>query len=272
MSAEVNYGIRFKDNQDLENFLHQLCTEVHNRLTELSAKGKTITLKYMVRAAEAPIETAKFMGHGFCDNVTKSMTLAVYTSDLSVISDTVFKIKSILNVPAHELRGIGIQISKLNISNIVCKKNTLKSMFENQMAAPAVGQPAKPTSSFRKVKSFNGSASPNLIERPNLTNKNLNKLFENLDLSVLAELPHDIQDEFLREKDSRLLTNEIKNPNEHNIVPLRRTLARKLENDFNDDFIDLQPPPRVSSQLVSEILCRKIDEKLTCISSRLCVF
>lgn len=61
VSAEVNYGIRFKDDQELDNFLHQLCAEVHSRLMEVSAKGKTITLKMMVRAPEAPVETAKFM-------------------------------------------------------------------------------------------------------------------------------------------------------------------------------------------------------------------
>lgn len=224
----------------------------------------------MVRAPEAPVETAKFMGHGFCDNVTKSITLATYTSDLTVISDTVFNIKTILSVPVHELRGIGIQISKLNTLSIndATKKNALKSMFENvqakqnmvkskiiqpsydnQMITDDVDLRGKQTSNFRKVKSFNGIASPNLSEKPNLCNKKLNKLFENLDLSVLAELPHDIQDEVLREKDRMLNNNEIKNPNDHNINRLKKSFARKLENDFHE--VDLKPPPRVSSKLVS---------------------
>lgn len=263
VSAEVNYGIRFKDDQEFDKFLHQLCTEVHSRLTEISAKGKTITLKYMVRAAEAPAEAAKFLGHGFCDNVTKSTTLASYTSELSVISDTVFNIKSILNVPVHELRGIGIQISKLNTISLTDanKRNTLKSMFENiekskvtshddnHTVTDDVGTKGKQPSKFRKVKSFNGMASPNLSEKPNVCNKKLNKLFENLDLSVLAQLPHDIQDEVLREQDRMLNNNEIKNPNDLNINPLKKSFARKLENDFQE--VDLKPTPRISSKLVS---------------------
>lgn len=210
----------------------------------------------MVRASEAPVETAKFMGHGFCDNVTKSTTLASYTSDLSAITDTVFNIKSILNVPVHELRGIGIQISKLNTTSIsdANKKNAIKNMFENmekskvsETTADDAGPSGKPASRFRKVKSFNGIASPNVGEKSNLSHKKLDKLFENLDLSVLAQLPHDIQDEVLREQD-RMLNNEIKNPNDLNINPLKK-LARKLENDFQS--VDLIPSPRVSSKLVS---------------------
>lgn len=225
----------------------------------------------MVRAPEAPVETAKFMGHGFCDNVTKSVTLATYTSELSVISKTVFNIKSILNVPAHELRGIGIQISKLNTatvsSNDANRKNRLKSMFENVQAkqnmktskttlllydaeetiTDNVHHRGK-TSSFRKVKSFNGTSSPNLSGKPNLPNKKSNKLYESLDLSVLAELPHDIRDEVLRDQD-RMLNIELKNPNYPNLVPLKKSFARKLENEFPE--VGLTPPSRISSKLVS---------------------
>lgn len=49
VSAEVNYGIRFKDKTELENFLVQLCQEVHSRLESVKMKGKCITLKLMVR-------------------------------------------------------------------------------------------------------------------------------------------------------------------------------------------------------------------------------
>lgn len=253
----MNYGIRFKEDHELNTFLNQLCTEVHSRLMEISAKGKTITLKYMVRAADAPVETAKFMGHGFCDHVTKSVTLANYTSDLSIISKTVFGIKNVLNAPPHELRGIGIQISKLNTSqNNVAQKNTLKNMFEkvqskqNQRNSKAEAPPndnnSGRKSNFRKVKSFNGTPS----DKPRLTssNKKLHKIYEELDLSVLAELPHEIRDEILRDKD-RLLNAEIKNPNDHHVTKSKRTFARKLEDDFQE--VDLKPPLRISSHEVS---------------------
>lgn len=85
VSAEVNYGIRFVNNDEVETFLKQLCGEVHNRLMDINMKGKCITLKLMVRAKDAPVQSSKFMGHGLCDNVTKSASLGVSTNDLKIV-------------------------------------------------------------------------------------------------------------------------------------------------------------------------------------------
>lgn len=114
VSAEVNYGIRFNEYSELEKFLIQLCGEVHSRLQKIKRKGKCITLKIMVRAKNAPIETAKFMGHGFCDYLNKSITLSNFTDSLEVITKNVLTTMKSLNIPPKELRGIGIQITKLN--------------------------------------------------------------------------------------------------------------------------------------------------------------
>lgn len=38
-----------------------------------------------MRAKDAPVETAKFMGHGVCDNIAKSSTLSTTTDDRYVI-------------------------------------------------------------------------------------------------------------------------------------------------------------------------------------------
>lgn len=86
----------------------------------------------MVRSADAPVETAKFMGHGVCDNVTKTSSLADYTGDAEVIRRTVFGLKQQMAVDPKELRGVGIQIGKLDSG---CDKQPanagrLKAMFE----------------------------------------------------------------------------------------------------------------------------------------------
>lgn len=241
VSAEVNYGIRFTAEDELDNFLIRLCAEVESRLNEIAAKGKTITLKYMVRAQDAPVQTAKFMGHGFCDNVTKSVTLASYTCDLAVITKTVFSIKNVLNVPPQELRGIGIQISKLNTSQADGPKtNALKNMFEKAQAKQMLQQQTAARdnksdsvrkSSIRKVKSFNGTPTRDQVKYDQINSRTkLHKIYEELDLNVLAELPPDIQQEILREKDSILSID--RRPE-----PAKKALARKLENDF-------QPPAK----------------------------
>lgn len=48
VSAEVNYGIRFKNKEESENFIKQLCEEVEKRLDDVEMNGKTVTLKLMV--------------------------------------------------------------------------------------------------------------------------------------------------------------------------------------------------------------------------------
>lgn len=85
VSAEVNYGIRFQNNGDAIDFLSELSVEVCNRLTAARAKGRCITLKLMVRAEEAPKETAKFMGHGLCNYITKSKNLITAVDDINII-------------------------------------------------------------------------------------------------------------------------------------------------------------------------------------------
>ena len=49
VSAEVNYGIRFKTQQEADLFIRQLAVEVQTRLAEVKMKGRCITLKLLVR-------------------------------------------------------------------------------------------------------------------------------------------------------------------------------------------------------------------------------
>lgn len=275
VSAEVNYGIRFTEEHELNKFLNQLCNEVHNRLNEISAKGKTITLKYMVRAKSAPIETAKFMGHGFCDNVTKSTTLLTSTCDLKIIKETVFNIKNVLNVPPQELRGIGIQISKLNV--IQNKQNPLKSLFEKveakrrqeskqlieisgkkSLVIATIDNNSAKKSMLRKIKSFSGSPTQNFngyVRRKSL-GPSLNKVYEELDLSVLAELPDDIREEVLREHSRVLKENQAKSKTSNEQPSTsQKLMPKKLENDFDDEIKTSFPKaPNVVSQIKSNML------------------
>lgn len=239
VSAEVNYGIRFTENEELDTFLKQLCTEVHNRLVEYRARGKTIALKYMVRAKDAPVETAKFMGHGFCDNITKSITLSTFTCDLDVITQNIFSIKNNLNVPPNELRGIGIQVSKLDTGghgDDSVKSNVLRNMFEraternkNRKRAPSTDvmeqmssvlpaqveiRKTKPIEKpadkivnkrgLRKTKSFQFTTADRDIKQM-FTNASTSRnkvydMFEAIDVDVLAELPDDIREQVLKEQ------------------------------------------------------------------------
>ncbi|XP_013397890.1 DNA repair protein REV1 [Lingula anatina] len=113
VSAEINYGIRFTKWEEVEKFLYELAEEVHNRMSKVKVKGKCITVKLKVRSQDAPKETAKFMGHGVCDNLAKSVTLATVTDEADLIGQESVKLVRQLKIDAEDFRGIGIQVSKL---------------------------------------------------------------------------------------------------------------------------------------------------------------
>ncbi|XP_069136665.1 DNA repair protein REV1-like [Argopecten irradians] len=124
VSAEINYGIRFKHAGEADKFLSDLSEEVHTRLKNIDRKGKTITLKVMVRREDAPVETSKFMGHGICNNLSKSVTLPMATDDPNIISRECIGILHAMKVKASDLRGIGIQLQRLEPGTLGSQRST----------------------------------------------------------------------------------------------------------------------------------------------------
>lgn len=57
--------------KEAEAFLLSLSEEIQRRLEAAGMKGKRLTLKIMVRKAGAPVEPAKYGGHGICDNIAR---------------------------------------------------------------------------------------------------------------------------------------------------------------------------------------------------------
>ncbi|KAK8742032.1 hypothetical protein OTU49_002068 [Cherax quadricarinatus] len=113
VSAEVNYGIRFTCQSDADKFISELAVELENRLDAVKLKGKCITLKLKVRAKDAPVETAKFMGHGVCDNIAKSVSISSATSSSSIIEREALSLLHQVKVQPQDFRGVGIQVSRL---------------------------------------------------------------------------------------------------------------------------------------------------------------
>lgn len=102
-------------------------------MSQINVIGKALTFKLMVRAADAPVETAKFMGHGFCDNVTKTMNFPQATDNLDAITKQVLDICKKLDVKPEDMRGIGIQISKLESKdNCGVKKGGIQNFLRSK--------------------------------------------------------------------------------------------------------------------------------------------
>ncbi|EXJ93196.1 DNA repair protein REV1 [Capronia epimyces CBS 606.96] len=113
VSAEVNWGIRFINQQQAEEFVQSLCDELSRRLLEQLVKGKQLTMKIMRKAADAGLDPPKSLGHGKCDTFNKSVALGVATTDAGILGKEAVSILRSYGFPPGELRGLGVQMQKL---------------------------------------------------------------------------------------------------------------------------------------------------------------
>ncbi|XP_034069694.1 LOW QUALITY PROTEIN: DNA repair protein REV1 [Gymnodraco acuticeps] len=114
VSAEMNYNIRFTKVDEAESFLNNLSMEVQKRLQDAGLRGRRVTLKVMVRKAGAPLEPAKYGGHGICDNLARTVMLAQSTDSGQLIAAAVIKLFHAMKLQVQEMRGIGIQVQLLD--------------------------------------------------------------------------------------------------------------------------------------------------------------
>ncbi|KAJ5434944.1 DNA repair protein Rev1 [Penicillium cf. griseofulvum] len=117
VSAEVNWGIRFVNQDQADHFVRSLCEELNRRLMENLVKGKQLTLKVMRRSMDAPLEPVKHLGHGKCDTFNKSVALSVATNVPEVIGKEAISMLRSFNFSPGDLRGLGVQMTKLEPIN-----------------------------------------------------------------------------------------------------------------------------------------------------------
>ncbi|KAK4058880.1 deoxycytidyl transferase [Microbotryomycetes sp. JL221] len=132
ISTEVNYGIRFR-NQDperVESFMFELAQETSRRLKNEQCLAKQLTLKVMQRHPDAPKETPKFLGHGWCQTINQSASIAgpggKATDDGQLMGQVVNKLLKKLNIEPEELRGLAIQLSKLERKDVKSIDNAME--------------------------------------------------------------------------------------------------------------------------------------------------
>lgn len=113
VSAEVNWGIRFISQPEAEQFVQNLCRELERRLVEQRVRGRQLTMKIMRKAADAPLDPPKNLGHGKCDTFNKSVVLGVATNKAETIGREAVSILRSYGFSPGELRGLGVQMTKL---------------------------------------------------------------------------------------------------------------------------------------------------------------
>ncbi|XP_028656450.2 DNA repair protein REV1 [Erpetoichthys calabaricus] len=130
VSAEINYGIRFTQASEAEGFLLDLSDEIQRRLEAAGVRGRRLTLKVMVRKLGAPLEPAKFGGHGICDSLTRTVNLEQATDNSRVICREALKLFYSLKLNVSDVRGVGMQINHL-----------IPVQRRNTVTSPHVAQP-----------------------------------------------------------------------------------------------------------------------------------
>lgn len=113
VSADVNYGIRMKVVEEFISFFGELSEEIHRRMVTAQVVGQTITLKLLVRHPDAPFEPAKYMGCGKCNAVNRSVTLIQPTDAAEIVAREGVALFRKMDVDVREVRGIGVQITRL---------------------------------------------------------------------------------------------------------------------------------------------------------------
>ena len=113
LSADINYGIRFSDVSEAESLIANLAAEVEKRAEEAGVLAGTITLKLKIRRQDAPVEARKYLGHGSCDNTSRSCTLLQPTRTSSEIARIANKLLKQIKPVASDIRGVGLQLTKL---------------------------------------------------------------------------------------------------------------------------------------------------------------
>ncbi|CAL8466850.1 g6386 [Coccomyxa elongata] len=137
VGAEINYAVRLDTVGDADKFVDELAGELYDRMLKAGVKGRTITLKVKRKKTGAP-EPIKFLGHGHCDNHSRSVTLPRFVGSRQVLAKTGKELLRAMNIPAPEIRGLGLTMTKLD-------NDPASSTARPSAAAPAKGAVAPPS-------------------------------------------------------------------------------------------------------------------------------
>ena len=115
VGAQVTWGVRFDTEKEVVAFAAKLAGEVSARAVRLKVKGRCLTVKVLRAVANVPDGMMKgSVGHGVCDHLTRSVTLSSYADGAETLAREAMNILAALAVPAGEIRGMGLQLSKLD--------------------------------------------------------------------------------------------------------------------------------------------------------------
>ncbi|KAF9775162.1 hypothetical protein IL306_006767 [Fusarium sp. DS 682] len=155
VSAEVNWGIRFINQPEAEEFVCNLGKELERRLLNENVKGKQLTMKIMRRSMDAPLDPPKSLGHGKCDTFSKSITFGVATNDGQTIGKEAVNILRSYQFSPGDLRGLGVQMTKLEPvkGNLAAPDGSQKKLAFSTFTKPSPARKGSSTEQIDEIES-----------------------------------------------------------------------------------------------------------------------
>lgn len=268
VSAEVNWGVRFETNEQVDEFMHGLCGELNRRLVKECVKGSLVTVKVMRRAKDAPLDPPKHLGHGKCDVFNKSKALGVATYDPAVLAKEAITMLKSFSISPGELRGIGVQMQKLEPVRLGATGVDHGSQRKLQFnAGPGPCKPSEDDAIQDDIKTpekarvpvaNRPSAAFKPIEPPSTPSKRpLNTMGTQfvmptqVDPAVLAELPADIRAKFAKQSGMKSKGSLFEG-----VAPKPRASIAPPAFAESQFIIPTQVDPAVLSELPADIRAR----------------
>lgn len=135
LGADINWGIRFTDNAQIDLFLREFSNEVFLRLDNGGWTAAHVTVNAKKKLYEG--EPAKFLGCGHCADYSRSQALQQSITSAEGLFRVVIALFREMQLPPLEVRGLGIHLKKL-------KKKFINNVSGNNLSFEG-GKPQQQT-------------------------------------------------------------------------------------------------------------------------------
>ena len=132
VSAEINYGIRFKNWIMAEDFIMVFTRHIYEKMKGIGLKSRKVMVKLHSRAKDAPFEPSKYGGMGLCEETLKTVARPVLSADQ--LGQMSLKILRNMEIEPWNFRGIGIHI-ELDQVEVQDVKKKIPSIFKKREVA-----------------------------------------------------------------------------------------------------------------------------------------
>jgi len=144
ISIAINWGVRFTDTEQAEEFLHRLARAVQERMEDEGVKGRSLNFKVAKRAANAPFETEKFLGCGRTEDMNKTFLFGAPTSDAMLIAKKCIEILRGFSVSPGDIRGFTVGMKALEDAAHDGRQQQLQFLKHHAKAVERPRIPAPP--------------------------------------------------------------------------------------------------------------------------------